>query len=106
MIFPSLLQATVAAGMVEMVLFPNLAANEVMATRVTTTMARALFMYLKSLYTHLCKVVSAGERRKSNILLYSRYLASYGAGRVAEDHFAATGSDSISRTPCGNERVG
>jgi hypothetical protein len=77
--------------MVEMVLLPNLAANEVMATRVTTTMARALFMYSKSLYSHLCKVVSAGERPKSNILLYSRYLESYGAGHVGQDHLAAKG---------------
>ena len=59
MVCPSLLQATVAAGMVEMVLFPNLAANVVMPTKVSTTMARVLFMYTKYIYSSLCKVVFA-----------------------------------------------
>ena len=90
MVFPSLLQATVAAGMVEMVLFPNLAANVVMPTKVSTTMARALFMHTESLYTSLCKVVKAAKRRKSNTMLYSSCLASYGAGRVAEVRLPAT----------------
>ena len=57
MVFPSMLQATEAAGMAEMVLFPNLAANVVMPMKVSAMTKIALFIYIMSIKNSLCKVV-------------------------------------------------